>query len=102
MFTFLIGRARWCAACGSGRTGCWLGCAVRRRQGRGARPRAPAEGPALIAAKHQAMVDTLAPFTFVDDVCFVLKEELTKLPLFGWYCVAAQMIASTAAATPRR
>jgi 1-acyl-sn-glycerol-3-phosphate acyltransferase len=50
-------------------------------------------GKALIAAKHQAMLDTLAPFTFVDDVCFVLKEELTKLPLFGWYCVAAQMIA---------
>jgi 1-acyl-sn-glycerol-3-phosphate acyltransferase len=50
-------------------------------------------GKALIAAKHQAMVDTLAPFVFLDDVCFVLKEELTKLPLFGWYCVAARMIA---------
>jgi 1-acyl-sn-glycerol-3-phosphate acyltransferase len=50
-------------------------------------------GAALIAAKHQAMLDTLAPFTFLDDVCFVLKEELTKLPLFGWYCVAAGMIA---------
>jgi 1-acyl-sn-glycerol-3-phosphate acyltransferase len=39
------------------------------------------------------MLDTLAPFTFLEEVCFVLKEELTKLPLFGWYCVAGGMIA---------
>ena len=53
----------------------------------------PVGQPALIAAKHQAMIDTVAPFAFVDAACFVLKEELTKLPLFGWYTLAGDMIA---------
>lgn len=49
-------------------------------------------GKVLIAAKHQAMIDTIAPFIFLDDVCFVMKEELMALPLFGWWCKAAGMI----------
>src|SRR5690606_41686611 len=42
-------------------------------------------GAALVAAKHQGMLDVVAPFTFMDDPCFVLKKELMPLPFFGWF-----------------
>lgn len=49
-------------------------------------------GPALIAAKHLSMLDTIAPFVVLDDPCFVLKKELTFLPFFGWYIWRTRMI----------
>lgn len=49
-------------------------------------------GPALIAAKHQAELDAIAPFAVLPDPCFVLKRELMRLPILGWYTRAAQMI----------
>ena len=42
-------------------------------------------GPLLIAAKHQSLWETMALLQFFDDPCFILKRELTYLPLFGWY-----------------
>lgn len=50
-------------------------------------------GPALIAAKHQGMLDVVAPFVFLDDPCFVLKKELMPLPFFGWFAWKTRMIA---------
>ena len=49
-------------------------------------------GPVLIASKHQAMLDTLIPFLFLKDPCFVLKKELLWYPVFGWYLAKADMI----------
>jgi 1-acyl-sn-glycerol-3-phosphate acyltransferase len=49
-------------------------------------------GPALIAAKHQGMFDTIGPFSFLPDVCFVLKKELLKIPFYGWHAQHAGMI----------
>ena len=49
-------------------------------------------GPALIAAKHQSQLDTLAPFVLLDDPAYVLKQELFGLPIFGWYAKKAGMI----------
>jgi 1-acyl-sn-glycerol-3-phosphate acyltransferase len=94
LFTFLINRRAVVRGLGIWSGGVLWGLRVFggvRIEVRGRENLPP--GKALIAAKHQSMLDTLAPFTFVDDVCFVLKEELTKLPLFGWYCVAGGMIA---------
>jgi len=45
------------------------------------------DGAALIAAKHQCMFDTMAPFAFLPDACLVLKQELTKIPFYGWYAL---------------
>ena len=45
------------------------------------------EGPALIAGKHQGMLDVIAPFTFLSNPCFVMKKELMVLPFFGWFAV---------------
>ena len=55
-------------------------------------------GPALVAAKHQGMLDVVAPFTFMDDPCFVLKKELMPLPFFGWFAWKTRMIAVDRAA----
>ena len=58
---------------------------------RGLEHRPPAG--ALVACKHQCMFDTVAPFIFFDDTCFVLKKELTILPVYGWFAARARMIA---------
>lgn len=50
-------------------------------------------GPALIAAKHQGMFDTVAPFTFLPDAAYVLKKELLIIPFYGWYSIKGGMIA---------
>jgi 1-acyl-sn-glycerol-3-phosphate acyltransferase len=49
-------------------------------------------GPALVAAKHQGMLDVIAPFTFLSDPCFVMKKELMPLPFFGWFAWKTRMI----------
>jgi 1-acyl-sn-glycerol-3-phosphate acyltransferase len=43
-------------------------------------------GPVLIAMKHQSPIDTLHPFLWLHRPCFVLKQELLSVPVFGWYC----------------
>lgn len=50
-------------------------------------------GAALIAAKHQAMVDTVLAPVLLDDVAMVLKKELLHLPVYGWYALWGKMIA---------
>ena len=52
----------------------------------------------LIAAKHQGMLDVIAPFAFLDDACFVMKKELMPLPFFGWFAWKTKMIAVDRAA----
>lgn len=42
-------------------------------------------GAALVAAKHQAMLDTMLPFILMPHPAIVLKQELLKQPVFGWY-----------------
>jgi 1-acyl-sn-glycerol-3-phosphate acyltransferase len=43
----------------------------------------PAHGPALIASQHQSAFDTLVWLLLVPRACYVLKQELTRIPLFG-------------------
>lgn len=50
------------------------------------------KGSALIAAKHQGMFDTVAPFAFLADTAFVLKKELVNIPFFGWYALKGGMV----------
>jgi 1-acyl-sn-glycerol-3-phosphate acyltransferase len=49
-------------------------------------------GACLIAGKHQSMLDTVAPFAFLHDPCFVMKQELMRTPFIGWYGWKAGMI----------
>lgn len=43
------------------------------------------QGPALLASKHQATLDTLLPVHFVKEPVFVVKRELQDAPVFGFY-----------------
>ena len=49
-------------------------------------------GRALIAPKHQCMLDVFAQFAWLPDSCFVTKKELMWIPFFGWYAWKARMI----------
>lgn len=49
-------------------------------------------GPLLVASKHQSIWETFAFLALFDDCCFILKRELTWIPLFGWLAVKARMV----------
>ncbi len=50
-------------------------------------------GGAILAAQHQSAFDTLVWLTMLEKPSYVLKEELTKLPLFGPLIVPSGQIA---------
>ncbi|MBX3595369.1 lysophospholipid acyltransferase family protein [Sphingomonas sp.] len=43
-----------------------------------------AAGPALYAAKHQSMYETLALARMLDAPAIVMKRELARIPVWGW------------------
>jgi len=50
-------------------------------------------GQALLAGKHQGMLDIVVPFVMLDDPCVVMKKELSVLPFIGWFSWKTRMIA---------
>jgi 1-acyl-sn-glycerol-3-phosphate acyltransferase len=50
-------------------------------------------GPALIASRHQSAFDTFVWLTLLPHCCYVFKDELLRIPLFGPLIAAAGMIA---------
>jgi 1-acyl-sn-glycerol-3-phosphate acyltransferase len=50
-------------------------------------------GAALIASRHQSAFDTFVWLTLVPRCCYVFKQELRRIPLFGPLIAAAGMIA---------
>jgi 1-acyl-sn-glycerol-3-phosphate acyltransferase len=50
------------------------------------------EGPALIASKHQSAWDTFGIVPLTRDPAMVMKQELLKIPLYGWFCRKFEMI----------
>jgi 1-acyl-sn-glycerol-3-phosphate acyltransferase len=51
------------------------------------------QGAALIASRHQSAFDTFVWLTLLPRCCYVFKEELLRIPLFGRLITAAGMIA---------
>ena len=49
-------------------------------------------GPYLVAAKHQSAWETLKLHLLLPDPAVVLKRELTRIPIWGWFAVKAEMI----------
>lgn len=47
----------------------------------------------IIAAKHQSAWETIALVTQVEDFTYILKRELTFIPLFGQYLARSNQIA---------
>ncbi|NND48615.1 MAG: 1-acyl-sn-glycerol-3-phosphate acyltransferase [Rhizobiales bacterium] len=44
-------------------------------------------GAAIVASKHQSAWETLSFVHILPDPSFVLKKELTRIPLFGWFTI---------------
>ncbi len=49
-------------------------------------------GGVIIASKHQSMFETFALFTVLERPTYVMKQELGRIPLWGWYARRAGMI----------
>lgn len=50
------------------------------------------EGGYIIAPKHQSFWDAYGLLPYLDDPFYILKRELTWIPLFGWYVVKMRMV----------
>jgi 1-acyl-sn-glycerol-3-phosphate acyltransferase len=50
------------------------------------------KGGVLVAAKHQSTWETFALLYLFKDFTFILKQELTWIPLFGWFTIKGGMI----------
>jgi 1-acyl-sn-glycerol-3-phosphate acyltransferase len=50
------------------------------------------QGAAIVAPKHQCMLDVFAQFTWLPASAFVMKKELAWIPFFGWYARKAGCI----------
>jgi len=58
-------------------------------------------GRALVACKHQGMLDILISFVVLDDPCIITKKELMILPFFGWFAWKTKMISVDRSAASR-
>ena len=50
-------------------------------------------GPLIVAAKHQSTWETFALLSLFKHPIFIIKRELTWIPLFGWFTIKGKMIA---------
>ncbi len=64
---------------------CGLSCEIRGRENL-------PKGPLLVAAKHQSAWDTMIFHQLLSDPAYVLKKELLRLPVVGWYQWKSGMI----------
>jgi 1-acyl-sn-glycerol-3-phosphate acyltransferase len=51
------------------------------------------EGAALIASRYQSAFDTFVWMTLLPRCCYVVKQELLRIPLFGKLIIGSRMIA---------
>ena len=90
---FLLGPTRWTLGMfhfwGHGVVGLLRVCGIRVEvRGREYVP----QGAAIVAPKHQCMLDVFAQFTWLPANAFVMKKELAWIPWFGWFAVKAGCI----------
>ena len=53
----------------------------------------PKEGSYILAAKHQSAYETMKLHILFGDPAIVLKKELLRIPLWGWYLGKSDVIA---------
>ena len=51
------------------------------------------KGPLIVASKHQSFWETFALLRFFERPIFILKRELTWIPVFGLFLIKADMVA---------
>lgn len=89
----LLGPVSWTYAMfrmwGAGVTGMLVICGIKVEvRGRQYMP----TGAALVAPKHQCMLDVFAQFMWLPASTFVMKKELAWIPWFAWYARKAGAI----------
>ncbi|MCD7110638.1 1-acyl-sn-glycerol-3-phosphate acyltransferase [Rhizobium sp. DKSPLA3] len=52
----------------------------------------PKDGVYILAPKHQSFWDVYALLPWLSDPFFILKRELMRIPLFGWYVAKQRMV----------
>lgn len=62
--------------------------------------RLPADGPALLASRHQSAFDTMVWLLLLPRCTYVVKQELLRIPLFGRIIRPAGQIAVDRAGGP--
>lgn len=50
------------------------------------------KGAGLIACKHQSVFETMIFHMITKDPAVIMKKELLKIPIYGWYCKKTKMI----------
>lgn len=53
----------------------------------------PKNKPFIVAAKHQSPYETIKLRYLFGDPAIILKKELTKIPLWGWYLAKSDVVA---------
>jgi len=49
-------------------------------------------GPCIVAAQHQSAFETYLLFMLLDRPVFILKRELVRIPIIGWYIKRAGLV----------
>lgn len=49
-------------------------------------------GPFILAAKHQSLWDTSVVLALFDNPCIVIKQELLRIPIYGWFTSVLGMV----------
>lgn len=52
----------------------------------------PKEGGALVAVNHQSMWETVALYALLPEAVMILKKELMRVPIYGWWAGRANNI----------
>ena len=52
----------------------------------------PVDRPFIVASKHQSNWETYTTLLFLSDPSYVLKRELFRIPLFGWYMAKMNLV----------
>jgi 1-acyl-sn-glycerol-3-phosphate acyltransferase len=50
------------------------------------------QGPFILAAKHQSLWDTSVVLALFDNPCIVIKQELLRIPVYGWFTKVLGMV----------
>jgi 1-acyl-sn-glycerol-3-phosphate acyltransferase len=101
VYFILPRRHAWWIAKNWARSGVWLLKAIAGTGSRIEGLENLPEGSFILAPKHQSFWDTIAFYPYLDDPVYILKRELTWIPLFGWYVMKMRMIAIDRASRSR-
>lgn len=93
LLAFAPERVLWRFARGWGHAVIWLMRAIAGIRVRVSGAEHLPSGAGLVAAQHQSAFDTVVWLVLLDRPAIVLKQELLRIPIYGWFCRRLGMIA---------